>query len=280
MLAAHRRAKRHVHMETYIFEDDEVGRQFAARLEARAQAGREGAPHLRRRGLDQDAEGILRGPSPTSGVRGARVQSGRPGDRAQGRARRAQPSRPSQAHRRRRPRRLPRRHQHQRRVRLVLVGPSLGAGTRRRRRPCRSTSGPGATRRCASRAPSWPTCERAFLDQWAGADEGRRRSTDKRYFPQLAPQGPHVVRAIEGSPSRAGRRIAMYVTLISAIDNAETRRAHHERLLRPARAAARALQRRGAARRRREADPAQPHRQLARLPRRALVLRATCSRPA
>jgi len=39
MLAAIRGAKHHIHMETYIFDDDEVGRTFAAALTERAKAG-------------------------------------------------------------------------------------------------------------------------------------------------------------------------------------------------------------------------------------------------
>jgi cardiolipin synthase len=61
--------------------------------------------------------------------------------------------------------------------------------------------------------------QRAFLRQWA---KQRKEDPigDKAYFPALAAQGPHVVRAIEGSAS-VDEVNPMYVAFISAIENAE-----------------------------------------------------------
>jgi cardiolipin synthase A/B len=64
--------------------------------------------------------------------------------------------------------------------------------------------------------------QRAFLKQW----EKQKKETlpeDKQLFPDLKPQGPHVVRAIAGSPSDSDKGLnAFYLTLISAIESAET----------------------------------------------------------
>lgn len=61
--------------------------------------------------------------------------------------------------------------------------------------------------------------QRIFLAQWA-----RQRKEPalegKRYFPALQNVGPEIVRAIEGSPDTGAN--AMYVDLISAIESAET----------------------------------------------------------
>lgn len=60
--------------------------------------------------------------------------------------------------------------------------------------------------------------QRAFLKQW---EKWAKQSVDdKAFFPQLKNEGPHVVRAMEGSPSEKGVN-SMYVALISAIENAD-----------------------------------------------------------
>ena len=64
MLAAMRAATTSINMETYIFEADEVGRQFAAGARGRGGARRGGQPHLRQRRHDRHAEGVLRRASP------------------------------------------------------------------------------------------------------------------------------------------------------------------------------------------------------------------------
>jgi cardiolipin synthase len=62
--------------------------------------------------------------------------------------------------------------------------------------------------------------ERAFLGQWAGQKKQGDGAAGEDALPQPAPQGAQVVRVLEGAPS-AQNVNAMYVTLISAIENAE-----------------------------------------------------------
>jgi cardiolipin synthase len=61
--------------------------------------------------------------------------------------------------------------------------------------------------------------QRAFLEQWA-QQKKEKQIEDRAYYPHLTAQGPHVIRAIEGSPAEEGVN-AMYIAFISAIDNAE-----------------------------------------------------------
>jgi cardiolipin synthase A/B len=60
--------------------------------------------------------------------------------------------------------------------------------------------------------------QRAFLKHWE--KWAKESLDDKELFPQLKSEGPHVVRAIEGSPGEKGAD-PMYVALISAIENAD-----------------------------------------------------------
>ena len=60
--------------------------------------------------------------------------------------------------------------------------------------------------------------QRGFLAMWDRVTQ-EHLSADKSQFPTLAPRGTQVVRAVESSPREGGN--AMYVTLISAIENAE-----------------------------------------------------------
>src|SRR5216117_4113949 len=57
--------------------------------------------------------------------------------------------------------------------------------------------------------------QRAFLKQWA-------KQKKEEFRPALSPQGALVVRAIEASPGETKAPNALYITLISAIENAET----------------------------------------------------------
>lgn len=69
--------------------------------------------------------------------------------------------------------------------------------------------------------PAVADLERAFLRQWA-AQKKENLLDDKSYFPGLPVVGTQYVRVIEGSPSSGTGLNPLYVTLISAIDNAET----------------------------------------------------------
>ncbi len=53
----------HINMETYILEDDEVGRRFADALIEKQRAGRAGEPDLRQRGHARHAGGVLPAPA-------------------------------------------------------------------------------------------------------------------------------------------------------------------------------------------------------------------------
>jgi cardiolipin synthase A/B len=62
--------------------------------------------------------------------------------------------------------------------------------------------------------------QRAFLKQWA-RQKKESAIEGKEYYPTLANQGAHLVRAIEGSPDEQGVN-AMYVAFIHAVDTAES----------------------------------------------------------
>ena len=64
-MAAINAAGDHINMETYIFEDDDVGQRFAEALIAKQQAGRAGEPDPRQRGHDEHAGRVLHSASPT-----------------------------------------------------------------------------------------------------------------------------------------------------------------------------------------------------------------------
>jgi cardiolipin synthase len=60
--------------------------------------------------------------------------------------------------------------------------------------------------------------QRAFVRQWE--KWAKQTVQEGAFFPQLKTEGPHVVRAMEGSP--ADKNVdPMYVALISAVENAE-----------------------------------------------------------
>jgi cardiolipin synthase len=219
MLSAIKAAKHHVHMETYIFEADDVGKKFAAALAERARAG------LKVR-LIYDAVGSIKTPKEffdglaAKGVEvvafnplapGAVLKSGLEAIN----------------------------HRDHRKLivvdgRVAFLGginisgvyssPS-SSGSSAGSRP----SGKGVDNQIDSQpwrdmqtrivGPVVADLQRAFLQQWA-TQRKEPLIEDKAYYPQLAPQGPHVVRAIEGSPAEDGVN-AMYVAFISAIDNAE-----------------------------------------------------------
>jgi len=67
--------------------------------------------------------------------------------------------------------------------------------------------------------PAVAEFQKIFLAQWARLKK-EAPSTDHGYFPQLKNAGEQVVRAIAGQPDDGAN--ALYVTLISAIDSAET----------------------------------------------------------
>jgi cardiolipin synthase len=118
MFAAMRAARDHINLETYIFEDDDIGRQFADLLLARQAAGVQV-------NVIYDSVGSLHTPREFFD----RLRAGGRAQEAMG----AEPPRPPQAAGGRRPRRLRRRRQHQRSLfdRFVdMVGAQSGRGDR------------------------------------------------------------------------------------------------------------------------------------------------------
>ncbi|HET6265466.1 MAG TPA: phospholipase D-like domain-containing protein [Usitatibacter sp.] len=222
MLAAIKAARQHVHMEMYIFEDDEVGREFASAMAERVRAG------VRVR-LIYDAVGSLATPKEFfkeltdagiqvvefSPVKGTipdlmRIQN----------------------------------RDHRKLVivdgRVAFLGGINISGVYGTARP---GSGGGSYGGSASRSgasgddrdppfeqrpwrdlqvrlegPVVGDLQRAFAQQW---ERGKKEPLQEAsLYPKLDPAGPHVVRAIATSPEDGNN--AAYVALISAIEAAET----------------------------------------------------------
>ncbi len=216
MLSAIKGAKHHVHMETYIFEADEIGQKFAEALAERARAGLD----VR---LIYDAVGSFKTPKEffddlaATGVKvlefnplsaGTVVKDGLDGLN----------------------------HRDHRKLMVVdgrvafLGGINIssvyGSTSSSSPKEHKDTDSPFEKRpwrdmQTRIDGPVVADLERAYLAQWAEHGQTKEApSEDKEYFPQLTAQGSHVVRVMEGSPSQQNAN-AMYITLISAIDNAE-----------------------------------------------------------
>ena len=219
MLAAIRGAKHHVHMETYIFEADEVGAQFADALIRKAKAG------VKVR-LVFDSLGSIGTPKeffqPLVDA-GAEVYEFNPVS-AEGLLKRG----------------VGLNRRSHRKLTLVdgrvafvgginissvySTGPSSGSrGV--------GSNAPTAKARDLPQQPPWRDThvrvegpvvadfQKGFLKMW-GQLEKKPPLSDAMLYPALAPQGPHAVRVVEGWVSKGAN--PLYVTLISAIENAET----------------------------------------------------------
>ena len=213
MLSAIRAAKHHVHLETYIFEADDVGKEFAAALAERAAAG------VKVR-LIYDSAGSIKTPKEFfKDLAGAGVEVVEFNPVAAATVLMGGLAALN--------------HRDHRKLTIVdgriaflgginissVYGSPSGSMRRARdsdepfdKRPWRDTQ----TR---IEGPVVADLQHAFLNQWS-----RQRKEpaidDKAYFPSIAPQGPLVVRAIEGSASDQAVN-AMYVAFVSAIENAE-----------------------------------------------------------
>jgi cardiolipin synthase len=224
MLKAIAGAKHHVHFEMYIFEGDEIGRQFADAMLERRRAGVEvrliydgvgsnDTPKEFFRQLEEGGVQVLEfNPVTPAAVlaKGAKIQD----------------------------------RDHRKLLlvdgRVAFIGGinisavygassgSMGSG----RAGAASSSGLGSRGDPALRderpwrdlqaqiqGPVVADFQRAFLDHWEPLK--KEKLEGPKYFPALAPQGPHLVRAIADSPSRNGVSL-LYVALISAIENSET----------------------------------------------------------
>jgi len=222
MLAAIKAARQHVHMEMYIFEDDEVGREFASAMAERARAGvrvrliydavgshatpKEFFKELTDAGIQVVEFGPVKGTIPDL----MRIQN----------------------------------RDHRKLVivdgRVAFLGGINISGVYGTARP---GSGGGSYGGSASKSgasgddhdppfeqrpwrdlqvrlegPVVGDLQRAFAQQW---ERGKKEPLqDASLYPKLDPAGPHVVRAIATSPEDGNN--AAYVALISAIEAAES----------------------------------------------------------
>lgn len=229
MIAAIRAAKASVHMESYIFEDDEIGRGFAALLKERAHAGLD----VR---LIYDAVGSIDTPKEffadlaASGVQVVDFNPIAPSTLVKGG--------PAELN-----------HRDHRKLTVVdgrtafLGGinissvygslhsggsgaPSGGgtSGSAEKGKPYDPRDPPFDKRPWRDTevridGPVVSDLEQAFLAQWA-RQKKEEVSRDARFFPKIAAQGSQLVRVIEGSPRDEGVNM-LTVTLLSAIQNAE-----------------------------------------------------------
>jgi cardiolipin synthase len=225
-LAAIRSAKSYIHLEMYIFEGGEVGREFADALVERRRAGvevrvlydgvgsmdtpKEFFDGLRHEGIEVTAfndvspKGVLR-KGPNLDHRDHRkliVVDGRVAfvgginiSHVYGPSPRGPGGSPPSAG----------------------SGSSKGSGKEEAKggiesRPWRDTQ-------VRIEGPVVAQLERTFLEQWA---KQRKEAVqeDARYFPKVAPAGDELVRAIAGTPDEGVD--AAYVALVSAIENSES----------------------------------------------------------
>ena len=220
MLEAIRGARRHIHMETYIFEADSVGQEFAAALAERARAGVKvrliydaiGSMHtpkeffadLAQSGVEVAAFNPVN-PSAvlTAGVlvnnrdhRKLTVVDGRVAflgginiSGVYGELSSDKGSRGSSA------------------------AGSSGGNEPFEKRPWRDTQ-------ARIEGPVVTDLQRAFLRQWAKVKK-EDLTADRDYFPAIAGYGNQLVRAVASSPTEQAAS-ALYVALISAIDSAQS----------------------------------------------------------
>ncbi len=211
MLAAIKGAKHHVHMETYIYEADDIGRQFAVALLERAKAG------VKVR-LIYDSAGSFKTPKDffkelaDGGVDVLEFNPIAPATVLKDGLAAIN-------------------HRDHRKLTIVdgrvafLGGINISSvygklsGSMRVSGDAPVEERPWRDVQARIEGPVVGDLQHAFVDHWA-----RQRKEPaiegKAYFPAIPAQGPHVVRAIEGTPSEGGVN-AMYVAFVSAVENAE-----------------------------------------------------------
>jgi len=218
MLAAIAAARHHIHLETYIFEAGDTGKQFADALVARAKAG------VKVRVI-YDSVGSYRTPKEffkAMADGGVELLEFNPVS-AEGVAKGGLDSLNRRDHRK---------------VTIVdgrvaflgginisdVYGTSYaGSSSRREARERGETVSvadrPWRDMQTRIEGPGVAEIQRAFLKQWA---RGRKEDliTEKAYYPAISPSGPQIVRVMEGSPGDEGIN-DVYAAFISAIDNAE-----------------------------------------------------------
>jgi cardiolipin synthase len=208
MFAAMRAARDHIHLETYIFEDDEVGHQFADLLLARQAAGVEVS-------VIYDSVGSLK----TERAFFERLRAG--GIRIL----EFNPVNPLTA------RKGWRINQRDHRKLLVVDGRIAFVGGINISNVYSAGSSAARGSAAGSKDAAWRDThvsiegpvvaefQKVFLETW---EKNRGDALPKRnYFPQLKAVGNEIVRAVGSSADEAGAPI--YTTFISAVDSAELR---------------------------------------------------------
>jgi len=211
MLKAIRGARDHVHMEMYIFEDDEVGHDFARALAERAGAG------VKVR-LIYDAVGSMRTPKEFfEGLEKAGVAVAVFNPVAPGLIKRGPVGVQARDHRK-----------------LVVVDGRIAflgginisrvygsaSGSRLDHSSLPFEERPWRDLQIQLEGPVVGDLQRAFVAQWEKWKEEKLDAAG--LYPKLGPAGPHVVRAVASSPGGDGAADALYLALISAIESAET----------------------------------------------------------
>jgi len=205
MLAAIAEAKSHVHLETYILEDDDVGREFAQALIARQRQGVSVA-------LIYDAVGTLGTPAEffrmlnDAGVQTVQFNPVNPLTARAGWNV----------------------NQRDHRKLLVVDGrmaflgginiSGVYSGGSIKSAPSKGKKLPWRDTHVQIEGPVVAEYQKIFLDTW-NSQKGPALP-ERNYFVPLVPRGNEIVRAIAGSPDEPFS--AIYATLISAIGNAET----------------------------------------------------------
>jgi len=233
MLSALRGARQSIHMEAYIFEDDDVGAEFASVLEQRARAG------VKVR-LIYDSVGSNKTPKEffaAMSAAGVQVVEFNP----------LSPETVVKSGL------AALNHRDHRKLTVIdgrvaflgginisgvygslgtsgSGGPSAGGSSGSKGTPGKDydpkdppfDKRPWRDTQVRIEGPAVADLERAFLHQWAGQKK-ESLLDDKRYFPTLAAAGSQYVRVIESSPASSSTGLnPLYLTLISAIDNADT----------------------------------------------------------
>ena len=208
MLEAIATAADHINLETYILDDDEVGRQFAQALVDKQRQGVQV-------NLIRDSVGTLGSPAAFFErlmAEGVRVLEFNPVNPLVALA--------DWQVNRRDHRKLLIVDGHTAFLGGINISSVYTGGSLRRipRAPERSTGPAWRDTDLRLRGPVVAELQKSFLAQWAS--QKAEPLAQRRFFPPLEARGRHVVRAIASSPDDEYSLI--YATLLSAIDSAET----------------------------------------------------------
>ncbi len=219
MLAAIRSARHHVHMEVYIFDGDETGRQFAEALMERARAGiqvrlvidgvgsistpTEFFREMAAAGVEvYEYNPVAVGTVLSRGLEGLNRRNHRKLTLVDGRVAFIGGINISGVY-----------------SRYGLSGSRGGASGGKKAEPGSIDDKPWRDTQVRIEGPVVADLQRGFLRIWSQM-ESKPPLSGPGYFPALAPRGPHVVRSVDGW-SASGVN-PLYATLISAIDSAES----------------------------------------------------------